>query len=84
MDERNPADELPELYRKVLDAVARLDAVGERASSYELRQRAYRTYAMHWDEKGRKGLNKILREADHRLVASTRSTTGRGFLPRSA
>jgi len=82
VDERNPADELPELYRKVLDAVARLDAVGDHRSSYELRQRAYRTYAMHWNEKGRKGLQKILREADRQLSASTRSATQR-FIARS-
>jgi hypothetical protein len=69
MDDRNPAEELPVVYREVLDALARLEAAGDRAAAYDLRTRAQRTYATRWDEGGLRTLHKLVREADGRLGA---------------
>jgi hypothetical protein len=77
MDDRNPADELPELYRTVLDALARLEATGNRTVAWDLRQRAHRTYATRWDEGGRRALHKIAREADARSASGRRSGAAR-------
>ncbi len=38
MDDQNPAEVLPKLYRDVLDGVGRLERVGERQAAYEIRQ----------------------------------------------
>ncbi len=67
MDDRNPAEVLPLVYRDVLDALARLEAAGERAAAYDLRVRAQRIYATRWDDGGMRALAKIVREADGRL-----------------
>jgi hypothetical protein len=73
MDDRNPADDLPELYRAVLDALARLESAGDRNAAFDLRTRAHRTYATRWDEGGRRALQKIAREADARLAPGRRN-----------
>jgi hypothetical protein len=83
MDDRNPAEELPVVYREVLDAVALLEAAGDRALAYELRVRAQRTYATRWDEGGLRALQKIVREAHVRLGPSHRAVPARA-LARSA
>jgi hypothetical protein len=70
MDARNPADELPDLYRKVLDALARLEAAGDRATAYDLRVDAQRAYARNWNERGRRTLQRIARDADARARAA--------------
>jgi hypothetical protein len=67
MDDRNPAEVLPLVYREVLDALARLEAAGERAAAYDLRVSAQRIYATRWDDGGMRALQKIVREADGRL-----------------
>lgn len=67
MDDRNPAEELPLVYREVLDAVTRLEAAGDRAVAFDLRVRAQRTYAARWDEGGLRALQRIVREAEARL-----------------
>lgn len=76
MDDRNPASELPDLYRTVLDALARLEATGDRAAAYELRQRAHRTYAAHWDERGLRTLQRLVREIDAKTAAVVRRSGG--------
>lgn len=77
MDDRNPAEELPIVYREVLDALARLEAGGDRAVAYELRQRAQRTYASRWDDGGRRVLQRILRDADARHAAGRQADAPR-------
>ena len=73
MDESIPAAEFPLLYREVLDAVARLERIGERASAYDIRRRAIRTYSARWDTSGRRALAKLAREAQARIDASPRA-----------
>jgi hypothetical protein len=72
MDDRNPAEVLPLVYREALDALARLEAAGDSAA-YDLRERAHRTYATRWDDGGLRALRRIVREADARLTPSRRN-----------
>jgi hypothetical protein len=73
MDDQNPAEVLPGLYRAVLDAVARLERVGERQAAYEIRQKALRVYSTRWDEQGRRKLQRLDQDAKLCLAASPRA-----------
>lgn len=82
MDDQNPAEVLPGLYRAVLDGVARLERVGERQAAYEIRRSALRTYSTRWDEHGRRELRRLEKVAQARLAASPRAAA-MGALSRS-
>lgn len=71
MDDRAPAEELPTLYRAVLDAVAGLEAVGERAAAHRIRGEALRTYSTNWSDSGRRRLQRLERDARQALEART-------------
>ncbi len=73
MDDQNPAEVLPGLYRAVLDGVARLERAGERQAAYEIRRKALRVYSTRWDEHGRRKLGRLEQEAKQRLAASPRA-----------
>jgi hypothetical protein len=75
MDHQTPSEEMPGLYRAVLDTVWRLERLGEREFALEIRRRAVLTYSTRWDEGGQKALGKINREALKRL-ANTKSPAG--------
>jgi hypothetical protein len=81
MEDLVPAEELPTLYRSVLETVARLERAGERAYAWELRRRALAAYSTRWDERGRRTLERLNRdghgrlEATRRAVASTAAVT---------
>ncbi len=70
MEHHTPAEELPGLYRAVLDTVWRLERIGERDVAYDIRRRALQTYSTRWDEGGRRALERINRDAQRRLAAS--------------
>lgn len=70
MDPHTPAEEMPSLYRAVLDTVWRLERIGERDYALDVRRRAVNTYATRWDEGGRKELVRINRDALRRLAES--------------
>lgn len=71
MEPNSPAEELPALYRAILDRVAELEAAGERAYAAQLRSDATAAYSRAWDERARRRLDYLLRRA-------TRQTTGEG------
>jgi hypothetical protein len=70
MDDQNPAEVLPKLYRDVLEVVGRLERVGERRAAYDIRRKAQRAYSARWDERTRRTLGKLERDAHARLAAS--------------
>jgi len=70
MDQQTPAEEMPSLYRAVLDTVWRLERRGDRDFALDVRRRAVTTYATRWDDGGRKELMKINRDALKRLAVS--------------
>lgn len=75
MEHHTPSEEMPALYRAVLDTVWRLERLGERDYALSVRRRAVLTYATRWDEGGRAELAKINRDALRRL-ANTRPAAG--------
>jgi hypothetical protein len=66
------AEELPALYRAILDAVARLDANGERQRGARVRRDATAAYSRAWDERARRRLTALLRDASRPVVADKR------------
>ena len=54
MDQQTPAEEMPSLYRAVLDTVWRLERLGDRDFALDVRRRAVTTYATRWDDGGRR------------------------------
>lgn len=58
------AEELPVLYRAVLDVVFALEQVGERREASIVRAQATRLYSGSWDESSRRGLHRLWRRAD--------------------
>ena len=58
----NPApEELPTLYRAVLDRVAELDKSGQRDLANRVRAEAIRIYSRSWDDRARRHLEALLR-----------------------
>ncbi len=70
--EPTPAQQLPVLYRSVLDLVAALEGDGERRAAYELRRRAIQAYSTRWDATGRNALLRLIREGEARRAAVAR------------
>ena len=81
MEHSTAAEELPALYRAVLDRVAELEASGRRELANLVRAEATRIYSRAWDEPARKSLVALLRR--HSDTAVGQSTAGRGFRRRS-
>jgi hypothetical protein len=68
METNSPAEELPALYRAILDRVAELEADGERATAARLRSDATDAYSRAWDERARRRLETLLRRSDRDTV----------------
>jgi hypothetical protein len=78
MESMSPAEELPALYRALLDRVAQIESEGRRAAAYRLRSEATRIYSKRWDHHARRALQDLLnRTADDRLAASDRDRRSR-------
>lgn len=69
----SPAEQLPAIYRAVLDSIAELERRGERLEASRFRTEAIRAYSRSWDIRGRRRLESILRRA-HRALAETPDT----------
>ena len=63
MDQKSAAEELPALYRAVLDRIAQIDASGQRVVGHRIRVEATRIYSRAWDDRARRGLEALLRQA---------------------
>ena len=69
------ADNLPELYRAILDRVDHLERIGERNEAGEIRVAATGAYSVAWDEGARGRLVGLLARAD-RVIAGPPRTRG--------
>jgi hypothetical protein len=79
----NPApEELPALYRAVLDRVAALESGGQRDLANRVRADAIRIYSRSWDDRARRQLEELLRRNVEAPVR--RDLLGRAFRRRSA
>lgn len=70
MDDHTPAEELPALYRAILDGIAALEAAGRRDDAVWIRRAATRAYSRAWDARARRELEGLLREVTPRGPAS--------------
>ena len=81
--EPNPvSEELPALYRAILDRVAQLDSSGERSTANRVRAEATRIYSRRWDEQARRKLEDLLRR--HAGDAIRQDATTRGAHQRTS
>ncbi len=63
MDQKSAAEEVPALYRALLDRIAQIDAAGHREVGYQIRSEATRIYSRAWDDRARQGLEDLLRQS---------------------
>jgi len=80
------ADELPGLYRSILEVVAPLERTADRARALRLRMEATEVYSQSWDERAQRRLGDLLRclrrlEARHETVLPTTSGRRLGWHP---
>jgi hypothetical protein len=85
MEPNSPAEELPALYRAILDRVAALEGAGERVQAARLRSEATDAYSRAWDERARRRLEALLRRSDREAVPERgRGHAGRTVAPQRA
>jgi hypothetical protein len=77
MEPKSAAEELPGLYRAVLDRVGELESSGRRDLANAVRAEATRIYSRSWDDNARKALLDLLRRNSHALLE--RDTPVRSF-----
>jgi hypothetical protein len=76
MEPNSRAEDLPTLYRAILDRVAQLEAAGDRSEARRVRQSATAAYSRAWDDRAHRELESLLRRAE-RPTADER-VLGRG------
>jgi hypothetical protein len=84
----SPAEELPALYRTILDGVAQLEQLGERREAALVRAEATRLYSTSWDESVRRRLTALCRRIERVVAGEERprvdgSRSGYGSIGRS-
>jgi hypothetical protein len=67
------AEDLPELYRTILDRVADLEQIGSRHEAGQIRVSATEAYSSAWDAAAQRVLLGLLARAERRLVVPTRT-----------
>lgn len=67
-----PANDLPGLYRDILDRVAVLEQIGERTQAGRIRMAATQAYSAAWDETGRGRLLALIGRADRMIAGHDR------------
>jgi hypothetical protein len=60
----SPAEELPALYRAILDGVAHLESIGQRREAALVRAQATSIYSTSWDDAGRRRLQQLERRIE--------------------
>ena len=83
MEPTSPAEELPALYRALLDRVAQIEAEGRRAAAYRLRAEAVRIYSRSWDDRARRALQDLLGRMPDTRVAEPEADLAHGTAQRS-
>jgi hypothetical protein len=84
MEPNSLAEELPALYRAILDRVAELEADGHRVEAARVRATATQIYSRAWDEKARRRLEGLLlRNARPAAGSQVRPRGGLRFRRRS-
>jgi hypothetical protein len=68
MDPNSASEELPALYRAVLDRVAQIAASGQRTDANRIRAEATRIYSRAWDDRARRKLEDLLRRSSDPVV----------------
>ena len=81
MDPKSASEELPALYRAVLDRVAELETARERDHANRVRAEATRIYSRAWDERARRELLALLRRSS--TPEAGLPVTGRGLRRRT-
>ena len=66
------AEDLPELYRTILERVAELERIGARREGGRVREAATRIYSERWDEAARRDLSQLIVRADRGIAAGER------------
>jgi hypothetical protein len=74
------AEDLPALYRAILEGVARLERLGARREAGLLRADATKIYSSSWDDAGLRRLRHISARIDRVIAGEVRPRTAR---PRS-
>ena len=67
------AEDLPELYRAILDRVDLIERIGERTHAGQIRLEATGAYSVAWDEGARIRLLALLARADRVLAGRPRN-----------
>jgi hypothetical protein len=70
------AEDLPELYRTILDRVAELERLGARPEAGRIRASATRAYSSAWDASAQRLLIGLLSRAERRLIVPTGRRAG--------
>jgi len=78
----SPAEELPALYRTILDGVARLEQLGERREAALVRAEATRVYSNAWDDRGRRRLTNLCRRVERVVAGEQRARAARPYARR--
>ena len=63
MDPNSDSEELPALYRAILDRVGQLEARGDRETARAIRAEAIRIYSRSWNAKAKRQLESLLRRS---------------------
>ena len=69
MQPKSRAEEVPTLYRAILDRVADLESAGDRREAARVRSHATAAYSRAWDDRARRDLESLLRRADRPTAA---------------
>lgn len=84
MEPNSASEDLPALYRAVLDRVAEIAASGRRSLANELRAEAIRIYSRAWDDRARRELQALLRRHPGDDVETRPEARGNRHRPVSA